>query len=634
MSPTGRSVDEILDAGAVGLLYFERYLPILHRLTADTAWAYPALCARYDQQRGLDLAVLSEDARLLGDGVVSARRELDKQRALLGDLAQAWVGSAAESAVADIASDTTLADQRVLATEQLAQVLGQAAERIRGAVEQKASETARFDPTVASEWGAIDGKMLEIVERIDTVATVDLADPTSLDRAKQAADALVDMLPVFDWPVSNGPLSADSAPRKLMQNARDVCDEWLRTVLVPVVSAACRTFTDICSSIDQAVRDHLTTVALVAEAVRSEPFPSAPQPPWGCDGPNRRADGGGGTQTLPLAQQNPPDPRHDGVVLPARVQEFGPDVVDSQPGSAPITPGNVAVPGDPATSGERRIDPSEIRAGLESLLGEVPSSKDIIAAIERSGAEMVERTEAAIEALLDRLSSPDGVGENLLPPAESNDAPRSPGPSDAGDPADTTERNRPDERPDPSVAQNHPVSPFVPGPPVMPPPVAGGDVERGHVEAAFDGHSARLSLAHNGNVALQLGTPDGESRRFELKPGPFGLPIVECTTNPEPPAPAPGPPALPPEPTALPSESAASGTEQAPAPDLPPAQLPTPEPPTPEPPTPEPPTPEPPTPEPPTPEPPTPEPPVTSEPDMPAPAPAGSGARLTQAGPL
>ncbi|OZF58134.1 hypothetical protein CH293_01430 [Rhodococcus sp. 14-2470-1b] len=619
VSPTGRSVDEILDAGAVGLLYFERYLPILHRLTPDSAWTYPALCARYDEQRGLDLAVLSEDARLLGDGVVSARRELDKQGALADDLVQAWVGSAAESAVADIASDTTLADQRVLATEQLAQVLGQAAERIRGAVEQKASETARFDPTVASEWGAIDGKLVETVERIETVATVDLADPTSLDRAKQAADALADTLPVFEWPATNGPLSADSAPRKLMQNARDVCDEWLRTVLVPIVSAACRTFTDICSSIDQAVRDHLTTVALVAEAVRFEPFPSAPQPTWGSDGTNRRAGGGGGTDILPPAPQNPAYSGRDGMVPPARVPEFGPNVVDTQPQSAPVIPGNSAFLGDPATLGERRIDPSEIRAGLESLLGEVPSGKDIIAAIERSGAEMVEHTEAAIEALLDRLSSPDGVGENLVPPAESNDAPRSPGPSDAGDPADTTERNRPDERPDQAVAQNHPVSPSVPGPFVTPPPVADGDAERGHVEAAFDGHSARLSLAHNGNVALQLGTPDGENRRFELKPGPFGLPIVECTTSPEPPAPAPSPPAPAPESPALPTEPIASGPEQAPEPEVPAAELPTAELPTAELPTAEP---------------PTAEPPAVPEPDMPAPAPAGSGARLTQAGPL
>ena len=120
MSPPEKSmVESLLDEGSRGLLYFEHYLPILRRVDPASNWNHPDLCARYDEQRGLDTNTLVIDASTLSGCVAVARDQLALQQGAIDQLDSAWSGAAAESAVADLRSDVRRGRARTEALNEL-----------------------------------------------------------------------------------------------------------------------------------------------------------------------------------------------------------------------------------------------------------------------------------------------------------------------------------------------------------------------------------------------------------------------------------------------------------------------------------------------------------------------------------
>lgn len=150
----------------------------------------------------------------------------------------------------------------------------------------------------------------------------------------------------------------------------------------------------------------------------------------------------------------------------------------------------------------------------------MPDDGRLVRAFERAGHELTERMQAVLDDVIATLTAegppepdagtPSGPAESAVD--RSGREPASPAATSVSPPA-------PALIPEPAPATPPPAQ----AAPSM--PIGGEFVERGHLEAAFDGHSARIALAHNGTVALEFGTPVGDSR-FELRPGPFGLPVV------------------------------------------------------------------------------------------------------------
>ena len=538
MSPTGRSVDAILDAGAVGLVYFEKYLPILHRVTSDSSWTYPGLCARYDQQRGLDLGALEEDARLLTDSVVAARAEVDRQDGLAATLASSWVDAAGEAAHADVRSDRTIGSQRAEAANQLSLAMAAAVDGIRDAIERKATEIGRFDPSGldVTGWGLVDGKRLDVVTTIDLLATLDPGEslawgsaPAWIAHVSPFLPAVVAPIPadvpnVLPAPLSPNPVAL--SPEAILIHAKRVCDEWLRTLFAPLVSAACQHLVDICDSIDRAVRDYLSTVAAVAETIDTRAFPTA-DAGEGAAG----VGGGGGVGGADNAGSRAPSVAPDALgVAPQSTTSGGGGSEPGQPqlGGTPPASGtpqpSTPQPSNPMPSSPDLLPTREsLLPAMKSMFGDLPSGEDVIAAIERAGHEMTEQLKAALGEVIGRLcESADPASQQEGPPQTVDDGA---GLSESGSGSDTS---TPPQAPPPPEA----TPPAPPLPTAVPAPIVDGSAERGHVEAAFDGHSARLSLAHNGIIALDLGGPSGENRRFELRPGPFGVPVVEQVFGP------------------------------------------------------------------------------------------------------
>lgn len=547
---TGRTVDQILDSGAVGLMYFEKYIPILHRVVSDSPWTYPGLCARYDEQRGLDLDVLADDARVLGDAVTAARAEVEHQSMLVDTLSGAWVGTAGQQALADVRADRTLGSQRTEATYHLATAMSCAVDQIRSVLDAKAADVSAFDPTGlgAPDRSSIDGIPLIGVEAIDALAQLSIDDnPLITAHGQNFIDVVAPYLPAVVAPAPT-PLPGVVLPSLLpptptvnslefaLIHARGVCQEWLGNTFARIVSAAAQHLVDACVSTDIAVRNYLTTLAELAEAVETSAFPAPstvalPTEPAGAGashgggpGPGPGADGGAGGG----AQTSVREP--DASTVRPRVGPSGGDGPDDR---EPAT-GATGTPGAAESSPGSALPPHDLPAALRSMFGDLPSGRDIVAAIERAGQDLTSQVKALLDDACEKLSSPGDEGQPA-PGSQPEPRPQTPGtgtptisPVDVGPqpppgPGSWSESGI-DHAPGPNVSTG-PV-PHVPA--LIPPaPVVDGFTERGHLEAALDGHRARLSLAHNGTVALDLRAPNGDNTRFELRPGPFGLPIVE-----------------------------------------------------------------------------------------------------------
>ncbi|MDJ0392719.1 hypothetical protein QMK17_05180 [Rhodococcus sp. G-MC3] len=538
MSPEGgASVDKILDDGAAGLLYFERYLPILHRVSAATTWTYTELCARYDQQRGLNLACLSADAKSATDCAAAAGVEVESQEQWLALLRSAWKGPAGEQAAADIASDVALARGLAAAMDQLGQVMGAAGENIRTAVADKAAEIGRFDPTAAAEQGLVDGKPLPVVECIDALSEIDPDVPIATSRMLIAEVAAVlpavqslvpSVAPGLALPFGVDAGSVDQSERDRLASAKAVCADWLRNTFAPIVSGACQHFAEVCGSTDTAVRSILSTVATVAEGVDAAQFPPVGNTEFVADSPPLETDPlvsgipAAGTAAAGASAVNVAAPgvmTSNIAACDGRVSD-APAAADAVPGSpVPSSPmPNNPVPNNPVPDRRPAEDstPENVGTALETLFGRMPTCDDLVGAIEKAGAELTDRLKSALDDAMEGLTAagPDAGGPAEAGPQE--------GPGTAGPgslPAPTA----------PAPPASLPLPALPPAPEVGSPVPVDGTSERGHLEAALDGHSARIALTHNGTVSLELGTPDGASQHFEVRPGPFGLPVIVQT---------------------------------------------------------------------------------------------------------
>ncbi len=544
----GRPVDEILDEGARGLEYFEHYVPILERVRGGANWNVLDLCAWYDQQRGMNLGVLSADATALTQAIASAWNEVEVHRHSIGELDASWSGQAARAAVADMQSDLDAGVWRVELSDQLAQTMHAAVVSLDAAIRDKAAAIGRFDPSTPgrSDQALVDGKTLDSIKKIDQLAGLTPGRPETSLYGRSLIDAVAQVLPrvIAPAPAAESvpsllPLTpeSNSLERDLLY-AQVVCEEWLRDTFVPIVSAACEHLVDICQATDSAVRDYLSVLAAVAESVDSGSLPAVD---------------GGGAPTAAESPQSAAVPTTSTLPSPSSPQSQAQSLQSSSPpssGVVPIERGGTSSSGapiemEPRADVPRTVDPlayqpvqpeKDLLPALEKMFGAVPTPSEFVDAIERSGHELTDRMKSVLDDAIGQLGA--ACPDDPAPPG--SDAPANPAESGPLAPDGPAGSSAPD--------QPKPELPTAPHLQIGENP-DGGSAERGHLEASLDGHSARIALAQNGTVALELGTPDGNSRCFELRPGPFGLPVLVETDGQAPVTLAPQDPAQPGAPT-------------------------------------------------------------------------------------
>lgn len=495
------SVDGLLDGGTRGLLYFEHHLPTLHRIDGSLEWTYAEMCARYDEQRGLDIAALTADADALGRVLEVARSQIEEQRRLSAVLGRSWSGPAGDAAMSDVESDLQCALSRVDSIDQLYQSMHTAADVIGEIVRDKATVVGSID------FSRVGGKPIESIDAIAYFAGLDLdsfqgVGPVANAFLATVETALPEIAEVVD---TRTPLDSVG-----LGKVRKVCDAWLNDVFRPAVTETCLAFVEICTATDTGVRDLLAVVANTAEAIDDSEFPSTDIDDSAVDRPDPRcrtapdglpnaAPGSVPQSTQPLPAQSPP-------VLPQSAQPQAAVPQQTVPTTAPATS---------SMPGQQPQQSPDIDTG--SRTG--PSgSADSVAAIESAVQRALEPLTADIRSAIDRIldfeavetpARPNGRGEEL----SSNDSVR-----EENSPASV---DLPKADAEPAKAGTQPPTA---GP--VEPDSGGMSPERGHLEAELDGHSAKIAVVENGTVSLELGSPDGGVRRFELRMGPLGLPVI------------------------------------------------------------------------------------------------------------
>ncbi|MBY6410546.1 hypothetical protein HQ346_03120 [Rhodococcus sp. BP-252] len=481
----GMSVDHLLDAGAHGLQYFERNLPVLEMLGQETDWTYPELCARYDQQRGLDLTRLRADADALGRMVVEARRHVDESERLASALGQSWIGEGGVAAVEDARQDARNAADRVDAAGQLSVAMHDAADVIAASVRDKADTCGRIDDA------QIDGVPASAVAAIVKYGTTTIGSGANIGIV---ANLDVPMLTRWLPAVADYVGERDRLDDAALRQVQELCRDWLGSVFATCVIETCAAFVDLCAGTDTAVRDALAVVAQAAEAVDASAFPTAPDAQFA---PVRPAS----VEPAPSCGNKSAVQQHD---------------------SAPTSTPAATLPSPeskPSPSGSQMPD---VRALESPSLERIPSLAEFAAVVEAAVATVADDIGEQIRAALDDFrqqhehAAPSEYAAPLDDDRQSGDAP----------PAVERPETSPESADDEPSQHDSLLEPNPqPGPP-PPPGLPGDGTERGHLEAELDGYHARVALAHDGTLSLNLGTPDGGSRRFELRIGPMGLPVV------------------------------------------------------------------------------------------------------------
>ncbi|MFN3540049.1 MAG: hypothetical protein ACK40J_08285 [Rhodococcus sp. (in: high G+C Gram-positive bacteria)] len=467
------SIDEILDANAEGLLFFERFLPLVGRVPGVEVPQYQDMCARYDEQRGLNLGVLGHDADAVGTVSAVLADQLEEQIQLRRVLQLRWHGEAGDAVQTYLSAEQEKASQFLASIEDSHQTMCAAVDVVRDAVTDKAELVGGLDIDL------VDGKD---VDQIDAILLASGIECLPVDRESvfpRLASAFEDL----NDGVRSGDLSDEFAAE-----VTERCGRWIDTEFVPRVQGTCEAVLAACTATDTAVRDCLKLVVDILGSVHEPSFGGLDERSWAL------APGTAAPWTGPDSSSVNPDPA--GIGSTPVGSGAGPAV-----GPAAVGPA-VSPPGGNALAGSDSVDPAESLVADGRVVDQLGDSLDGL--VDRVVAEIADRVD---DALTETIDSGDlqGSGDTAVD-------------SRTGD--ENTEETSPDvsgDRPPESVPLPQPGQSWS----------EAGD-ERGHLEAELDGHRARIALEHDGTVSLELETPGLGTRSFELGIGPLGLPqIVE-----------------------------------------------------------------------------------------------------------
>lgn len=215
----------ILDAGAGGLRFVTDHLPLLHARGRATDLTAADLRVRYDEQRHLPLQALAEDAAVARTLAARLGRRVDEQHGLLDRLGEAWDGSAAGYARAELRATIAWGAAAHLATAALAVALEAAVDSVAGALRGKAQAMAAFEH-VDVEVCPVEDLVTQVEEAIevligacdDTRRAVEDTFAGLAEAVRQVADTAetptepVETTSAGDAPHQNDPPPRDAAP--------------------------------------------------------------------------------------------------------------------------------------------------------------------------------------------------------------------------------------------------------------------------------------------------------------------------------------------------------------------------------------------------------------------------------------
>lgn len=525
--PEGKSVDDILDYGAPGLEYWERFLPLYGKAFGTTPGPdLPELQARYDEQRHLDL-----------DGLDTARVELDKSladaeiqwtahRGIAHALPTAWTGGTGAEALAVVNAQLRRARDDLDTGRAASGAITAALEPLRRAVLAKAEHTRSLleqdggEPRVA-----LGGKTPEDIEAL----------------------------------IAAGP------------------NPWLAEVFRPDVDRKLAAFTALCDTTDQAVDSHYRTIITALNQLPDTPYPQPaaellPQPDVAVQ-PNPRTP-----QSLPSAQSDPP-PSTGHMTYPQSTPGPAPmpqPSFESQPSVAPPSstapapnPPEVAstepaqsdtepkpetrtpqqrLPSGQSTDPEVRpsntVQPPSAGESLSPSLSTVtPQSDQFTTALKEAVTQLESGLQQGISTALTKLGTLTGT--------TSPSVPESPGTPNTESPAASSTGKAHEPETPPTGNPN-------------------SSLPTGKIEFDLAGKHFALARTPDGTMTLAITDPSGETHTFTLTTDKTGTPTLTPSDSPPPPPSADGTSPVPTETPVSPDNSHDPQGARSPSTELPP----------------------------------------------------------------
>lgn len=240
MSSPSVGLVELLEAGARGLDFFAAYLPRAHRVGIAGRVTVDGLRGRYDEQNGLDVSVLADDATALTRLSADLESRVEEQTDGVRALRSAWRGDAGDLARDDLERAVQRGAMLSDAVYALARACRDAVEGITCAVNEKSYAIGSFADT------SVEGRTPEDIDTIIAGARGDTEGPTAEQVALWCAEA--------GMPATGPDIAGPDGVAAW-------CTRWLHEVFAPTIQARIDRFIEVCDIADAAVDEHLAAVA-------------------------------------------------------------------------------------------------------------------------------------------------------------------------------------------------------------------------------------------------------------------------------------------------------------------------------------------------------------------------------------
>ncbi|MET7768623.1 hypothetical protein [Nocardia sp. NPDC005366] len=240
------SADDLLNDGATGLMYFEEYLPRYSTCFDSFGFGRSdismtqmnTIYAKYDVERGMDIAALDCMAVAMGRVVTTAKEELDKQAKQRTALPSVWQGQAGDAAWQMLDAQIKRAEADYTDVSTLSSVLTKAATGLRVVVKAKAQAVKNYwHPTLP-----------------------DIPDANGQGREN------IDKFIVVAW---NDGESAEGREAK----------RWLEGTFVPHVEATVANFEKLCADTETTVRQIYDDLVAALNGVDTAAYPMPVETP-------------------------------------------------------------------------------------------------------------------------------------------------------------------------------------------------------------------------------------------------------------------------------------------------------------------------------------------------------------------
>ncbi|MEC3954942.1 hypothetical protein VMT65_18015 [Nocardia sp. CDC153] len=354
---SGQSVDRILDYGAPGLRYWEHFLPLYAKAFGDSHGpALPDLYARYDEQRGADLAEFDAARAALDEAMTDAETRWASHRALAAGLPAAWTGATGPEAAAIVNSQLRRSREDLDAARTACTALAAAIDPLRESVLAKAEVAlALLEPTASGEGRvSIDGKTPDDVD-----ALISIGD-----------------------------------------------DHWMTTTFRPDVERKLTTFTAACDATHHAFESHYRTILTALTQVIDHPYPQPspallPQPdptPTPNPPPSQQLP----TQSYPAASSSPYPVSSQPTMVP-RPQQTTPGAAYSP--TPAISPETTAAQSDSTEPAAATEPASLLPASSTSSEATQPQSDQFARTLKDTLEKLETGFQQGITAALEKLGS-------------------------------------------------------------------------------------------------------------------------------------------------------------------------------------------------------------------------------------